>query len=285
MKDKPLISVIIPTHNNEHTLGVAIQSILDQTYPNIEIIIVNDNSTDKTEDVAKDYENKYSNVKYFKLPFDDPYRFNKRGRNINAGYMSRNFALEKISGEWVTFQDGDDASLINRIEVQYNLAKKYNSSHVCIQWQQYQDEFIGKKLDVDSIFREHQNVVIETKTILKTLKRSKGIIVPFLGPINFIIPFEFKRLRFINKLFFGNLDPYPASGNCPLVETNLAKKALFRPLHKRIWPSFMGRGADRDFNFRVAEICKNSVSFNLPIYLWRMERQNPDFIGYEKYII
>ena len=52
----PLISVIIPTHNNSSTLGEAVNSIINQTYKNLEIIIIDDNSTDSTFDIAKEFE-------------------------------------------------------------------------------------------------------------------------------------------------------------------------------------------------------------------------------------
>lgn len=281
MNQDPLISVVIPAHNSEKTIGTAIKSIIGQTYKNIEIIVVDDNSTDNTGTIVK----KYHTVKYYPLPFDDPNRINKRGRNINAGYSARNYGVEQSHGEWVTFQDADDASLVNRIEVQLKLAKEYNSSHVCIQWQKLKEEYAGKKLDVEKIFQEQKNIVIPTDEILRIAKRAKGPVIPLLGKINNLIPFEWKRLRIINKLFFGSLAPYPGSGNCPLVKREVFDRVKFNPLNKRVFPSFMGRGADRDFNFRVAETFKNSVCFKLPIYLWRSGRENPEFVGYEKYII
>jgi len=198
--------------------------------------------------------------------------------------MARNYGMEKARGEWITFQDGDDASLLNRIEVQYNLAEQYKADHVCIQWQQYKDKLLGKKLNVNKIFEEQKDIIISPKEIHNLAKKTKGPIIPFLGKLNSIIPFEFKRLRIINKLFFGPQDPYPATGNSPLFRKKIIAKVKFRPLKDRVWPSFVGRGADRDFNFQVAEIFKNSMSFNLPLYLWRQDRQNPDFENYDKYI-
>jgi len=280
-----LISVIIPTHNCAPTIGTAIKSIVLQIYPNLEIIVVDDNSGDNTEEIVAQYSKKYNNIKYYKLPYKDPNRVNKRGRNINAGYMARNYGLEKVRGDWITFQDADDGSLTNRIEVQYNLALEYKSSHVCIHWQKLKEEYVGKKLDVDRIFREKKNIVVETAEILKIARKAKGPIIKIIGALNEKIPFEIKRKRIINKLFFGSLAPYPTSGNSPLVKRKVIEKIKFNPLHKRIRPSFMGRGVDRDFNFRVAEEFKDSVSFNLPLYLYKSENQNTFFLKYEKYLI
>lgn len=281
---KPLISVVIPAHNSAKTIEIAIRSMLSQTYDNLEVIVVDDNSTDPTREVVKNIEKTDPRVKYFSLPFDDPQRFNKRGRNINAGYAARNFGLEKAHGEWITFQDADDASLLNRIEVQYGLAKKYNATSVCLDWQQYREGLINKKLDEHKIFEKESGIIIPKEQIVSLAKKTKGPIIPFLGRLNSLIPFELKRLRILNKLFFGTLESYPGTGNSPLFKHEVIEKVRFRPLKDRIWPSFMGRGADRDFNFQVAETFKNSMSFNLPLYLWRVSTQNEKYRNYEKYL-
>ena len=282
----PLISVIIPTHNSAETINAAIESMIFQTYPNLEIIIIDDNSTDNTKEVAENIGKTDPRVVYFSLPFNDPLRFNKRGRNINAGYMARNYGLEKAHGEWVTFQDADDASLLNRIEVQYDLAKRYNATSICLDWQKYKKGLIGKKLDVNKIFKKEKEIIIPKEKITDLAKRTKGLIVPFLGRLNSLIPFELKRLRIINKLFFRTLDPYPGTGNSHLFRREVIKKVKFRALKDRIWPSFMGRGADRDFNFQVAETFKNSFVFFIPLYLWRVKNENPRFTNtIDKFII
>ena len=283
--NQPLISVIIPAHNNSSTIEEAINSIVNQTYKNLEIIVVDDNSSDNAFDIAKEFEKKDNRIKVYSLPFDDPNRVNKRGRNINAGYMARNYGFEKCNGEWITFQDADDASLRNRIEVQYNLAIKHNASHICIQWQQFKKELLEKRLDVEKIFQEEKGVTITNKEIVALAKKTKGIIIPILGKLNHFIPFEFKRVKIINKLFFGSLDSYPGSGNSPLFKKEILKKVKFRSLKNRVWPSFTGRGADRDFNFQVAETYNNNISFKLPLYLWRVKTQNPDYSKYEKYLL
>ena len=113
--NNPLISVIIPTYNEAPTLGVAIQSMIDQTYKNLEIIIVDDGSTDNTKEVVQEYIQKDPRVCYLTCPYNDPNRVDWRGVNISVGYLARNYAMEQARGEWITFQDADDASLLNRI--------------------------------------------------------------------------------------------------------------------------------------------------------------------------
>lgn len=281
----PLISVIIPTYNSAETIDVAIRSIQEQTYQNLEIVVVDDKSTDNTKDIVEAISKIDSRVKYFLLPFDDPHRYNKRGRNINAGYMARNHGLNQSHGEWITFQDSDDASLANRIEVQYELALRYDAVHLCVDWQQFDSAYLGKSLDTQKILEEHTDAIILPKEIADLAKDTKGVIIPFLGPLSKYIPFEWKRLRGVNKLFFGSLAPYPGTGNSPLFKREVIDKVRFRALPERVWPSFTGRGADRDFNFQVAETFKNSFVFKLPLYLWRQKSQNAEYENYNKYLI
>lgn len=280
---KQLVSVIIPAHNSAGTIDVAIKSMLSQTYDNIEVIVVDDNSADNTEKVVRNIKKTDQRLKYFSLPFNDPQRFNKRGRNINAGYMARNYGLEKANGEWITFQDADDASLLNRIEVQYDLAKKYNATHLCIDWQQLKPSLLEKKLNVKQITEDQPDIITTPSEISALAKKNKGIIIPILGKLNRRIPFEWKRLPVINKLFFGSLAPYPGCAGVPFLKREVIAKVRFRKLSDRVWPSFTGRGADRDFNFQVAETFQNSISFKFPLYLYRVDRQNKNYIDYEKY--
>lgn len=97
-----LVSVIIPAYNQGHYLGEAIQSCLDQTYPNIEIIVVDDGSTDNTGEIAQSY--KDPKIKYI--------------QKQNGGLSSaRNAGIQAASGEYLTFLDSDDTFLPEKISL------------------------------------------------------------------------------------------------------------------------------------------------------------------------
>ncbi len=273
-ENRPLISVIIPAHDSARTIETAISSIQQQTYKNTEIIVIDDNSSDTTKEVVNRIIKNDPTIFYYKLPFNDPHRVNKKGRNINAGYSARNYGFEKASGSWITFQDADDASLINRIETQLELAKKHGAIHLCLDWQKFDDTLIGTKLDLDKF---KTTLPFSTPEELATLaKRTRGLCM-YIPALASIIPFEWKTLPIINKLFMRRLDAYPGTGNSPLFKRLVLEKVSFRPLSSRIWPSFTGRGADRDFNFQVALTYKKSFVFYLPLYLWRVSNQNPRY--------
>lgn len=100
----PLVSIIVPTFNREKLILRALESIFTQTYPNIEIIIVDDNSSDNTEGVVKELNKK--NIKYF-----------KHTENTGGG-GARNTGILNASGDFLTFLDSDDEYVNDKIETQ-----------------------------------------------------------------------------------------------------------------------------------------------------------------------
>lgn len=266
--NNPLISVIVPARNSGETIKTALTSVTAQTYKNLEIVVIDDNSTDNTKEVVLELVKQDARIHYYSLPEDDPNRIDPiLKRNVNAGYAARNFGFTKATGELITFQDADDASLLNRIEVQYDLLTKYNATHLCTTVASFDINRLGTVLDMKNYASAEEEVVgpDELYTLSQT---TKGLVAKISPTLNATIPFHFKRLRIINKLFFGSLAPYPGTGNSPLFKRKVIEKVQFRKLDDRIWPSFMGRGADRDFNFQVAETFKDSYTFPIPLYMW-----------------
>ena len=90
-----LISIIMPIYNNPKTLARAIDSCLQQKYPDTEIILVNDGSDEDTYDIINDYWERYPNIKIV----------NQRHQGI---LMARLNGLKNTSGDFVTFVDSDD---------------------------------------------------------------------------------------------------------------------------------------------------------------------------------
>ena len=91
----PLISVIIPAFNAEKTIEKCIKSIQKQTYNNLEIIVVNDGSSDATEAIVVNLKNNDNKIKLFSIP----------NRGVSH---ARNIGIEKSKGEYITFVDSDD---------------------------------------------------------------------------------------------------------------------------------------------------------------------------------
>lgn len=129
--DLPLVSVVIPVFNRENTVAAAIDSVLEQTYDNIEIIIVNDASTDNTEKVLFDnYKNK---IKYLK---------NKKNMGVS---FSRNKGIENATGEYIAFLDSDDIWFPFHIKEAVKAMKQTKRLVCCALWT---ENYYGEKFDL-----------------------------------------------------------------------------------------------------------------------------------------
>jgi hypothetical protein len=156
---------------------------------------------------------------------------------------------------------------------------------VTLDWLMYDDAYRGKRFDAEG-FMKDRPAMIGPEEISAIARRAKGAAHSILGALHSKVSFELKRARGLNKLFFGSLEDYPGTGNSPLFARRVIEKVLFRKLADRIWPSFMGRGADRDFNFQVAETFGRSYAFFVPLYLWRQKAENSRYDkSVKKYII
>lgn len=105
-----LLSVVMPAFNSENYVADAIEGILNQTYPNFELIIINDGSTDNTE------------KEIFKFR-DSRIRYLKNDTNLGNN-ASRNLGIQQAKGQFVAFADSDDISMHNRFEKQLSYLNK-----------------------------------------------------------------------------------------------------------------------------------------------------------------
>lgn len=104
-----MISIIIPAYNAADYLVQTIESVLNQTYSDFELILVDDGSTDRTCEIIKDYQGKDARIKYF--------------YKENGGVSSaRNLGLQKATGDFVSFLDSDDLWDKRFLESMYHLS-------------------------------------------------------------------------------------------------------------------------------------------------------------------
>jgi glycosyltransferase involved in cell wall biosynthesis len=114
----PTVSVIIPTYNREDLICKPIRSVLNQSYQNFEIIVVDDYSTDDTENVVASIN-------------DSRIRYIRHQRNSGPA-IARNTGIENSTGSYVAFLDSDDEWLPEKLEKQLNLFQKCGSEVGCI---------------------------------------------------------------------------------------------------------------------------------------------------------
>ena len=113
-----LVSIIMPSYNTANYIGESINSVINQSYKNWELIIVDDCSTDNTDEVIKDFL-KDSRIKYLK------------NKENSGAAISRNKALRMAKGEWIAFLDSDDLWNHKKLEKQIKFMEqnKYNFSY------------------------------------------------------------------------------------------------------------------------------------------------------------
>lgn len=99
----PLVSVVIPTYNHAHFLGVALESVIDQTYTNWEAIVIDNHSTDDTDAVVRSF--KDSRISLLKI------------HNDGVIAASRNVGIQNAKGGWIAFLDSDDRWYPEKLQV------------------------------------------------------------------------------------------------------------------------------------------------------------------------
>jgi glycosyltransferase involved in cell wall biosynthesis len=142
--DKPLVSAVISTRDRCALLPRAMESILNQTYDNLEVIVVDDASRDATPEVINRYRDKFKNFKYIRN--DRPYE----------GAKARNIGVTNATGKYIAFLDDDDEWLPRKIESQLAFLETHPEVMLVSCW--FIQDLGGKRIGVkkyDKISFEH----------------------------------------------------------------------------------------------------------------------------------
>lgn len=143
------ISIVIPVYNSEKYIERAILSLMNQTFKNIEIIVVNDGSTDNSEEIIKKLQKKDQRIKYIKQ---------KNGGPSSA----RNHGIEKATGNYLMFLDSDDFYEIDACEILYNLIKSNNADiSICTEKRINLSGNITDYISTNKIEKYNKNQILE----------------------------------------------------------------------------------------------------------------------------
>ncbi len=133
-----LISIITPTYNCGRFIGETIESVINQTYKNWEMIIVDDCSRDNTKDIVNKYAQNDDRIKYHLL-------------ETNSGAaIARTKAMELAKGDYMAFLDSDDLWFEDKLEKQLKFMKENNFNFVCTEYEQIDEQSnpLGKVIKV-----------------------------------------------------------------------------------------------------------------------------------------
>ncbi len=181
MKEDYLVSIIIPAYNVEKYITNCVHSILNQNYSNIEILIIDDGSTDKTGTIIDEYSQKDKRIITF--------------HKLNEGVSSaRNYGITQAKGEYIVFVDGDDALSEDFVEYMLNLITKNNA-----------DFALSKNCfsSISSYNFKDDHIDVLSQELAIALLLSPKIIVGCWNKIYKTALIKEKRLTFSKELFYG----------------------------------------------------------------------------------
>ena len=179
----PKVSVIVPVYNVEKYLNKCIDSLINQSLKDIEIIIVNDSSPDNCQAIIDTYQKNYPNlIKSF---------IKENGGQGSA----RNYGLDYASGEYISFVDSDDWLDLNMLEKMYNLAIKDNSDIVICDMMDYYEDGSKKFFNCtkyDSVYK------VTPSACNKIFKRE------IINNIRFLNGLWYEDFNFTTKILLNN---------------------------------------------------------------------------------
>ena len=162
----PLISIIIPIYNAENFLEKTITSCLEQDYPNLEILLINDGSTDGSKFICEKYQKAFNFIHFYNL----------KHQGVST---TRNFGLDHFSGNFFCFLDADDFLAKNFISTLFSLAKKYQLDYITSSYHRFVD---NKKLQNLATKSSLETTISPLNSALKS--RLKSTIPPLNSTLN-----------------------------------------------------------------------------------------------------
>ena len=145
MKKNEIVSIIVPAYNAERTINRCIDSILKQSYGNLEIIIINDGSKDSTEEKCMKYI-KIKKIKYIRI-------------NNSGVSNARNIGIENSTGTYIMFVDSDDYIEKNMVERLYDNINENVDLVICSKNLITVNEKISEKIDIASFTLKKENII------------------------------------------------------------------------------------------------------------------------------
>lgn len=186
------VSVIVPVYNVELYLRKCLDSLVNQTLKDIEIILVNDGTKDNSADIMQEYAQKYSNIRIFEKP--------------NGGLSdARNFGMKYATGEYIGFVDSDDYVETNMYGLMYNSAVENDSDMVeCNFFHDYPD---SQDIEIGEKYNDIQHMIMLGRSVVwnKIYRREwlqKNDITFTKGTNNEDVEFYGKLIVHLNKISY-----------------------------------------------------------------------------------
>ncbi len=255
MDSQILISVIVPVYNVEKFLPRCINSLLRQTYTNLEIILIDDGSTDHCGDICDQYKQMDPRIQVI--------------HKDNGGLAeARNYGLEFAGGRYYSFVDSDDFVSEDYIACLYSLAVRYDAEISCCSYVPTTGDFL-----VESGEHNEKICVFEAKQALESLLYQKEVNTSACGKL--FLATLFQEIRFpVGKLYEDVVPIFHLIEKCGrLVQTSAVKYGYFNRSTSIIRSSFSVRKMDYIDNtyqnvVYVSENCPELYKATISRYVW-----------------
>lgn len=166
-----LVSIITPVYNCEKYLAATLDSVLAQTYPNWEMLLVDDCTPDGSPEIIREYQEKDKRFRYHRLP-----------ENGGAA-VARNKALELARGRYIAYLDADDIWFPGKLERQLRFMEEHNAAFTCCDYERIEDDgtplhkvvHMPGTITYEGLLR---NTIIQTVgVIVDTARVDRGLLV------------------------------------------------------------------------------------------------------------
>lgn len=248
----PLISIIIPIYNAAKFLDQTITSCLKQDYPHLEIILINDGSTDDSKIICEKYQKASAATLSSSILF-----FDRPHQGVSA---TRNFGLDHFSGEYFSFLDADDLLAENFISTLYTLTKENNLDYITSGYQRFVGNFPTSETQNPASAKSSREETRKLKSVKTSKKKTRK-------------PKSTKSsrepLRIYNKSDFYKqlLDLNSGYNFCHM---KLFKKSLCH-IH---FDESLSVAEDALYNFKILNELNSFGATSTPLYLYRVHQNS-----------
>lgn len=276
--NSPLITVIVPCYKVEKYLTCCIDSIINQTYQNLEILLVDDGSPDRCGVICDEYAIRDKRIKVI--------------HKENGGLSdARNVAIDIAKGEFLTFIDSDDYVSSKHVEVLYRLIEKYHCQLSVSQWQEFRENSEGRVVDkkvlkeivydtpqkaVSAMYyqMDFDNAVwgkMYHKSLFENIRFPKGIIYEDDYTV-YRLMFSCKKVAYTNKITYY----YLLRGDSIEGETFSDKKldsalTVLKSMEEDHWDlisQVLPAYRSRYLSFCMHLLLKAPLGYNKSLFLW-----------------
>ena len=248
----PKVSIIVPVYNLEQFVKQCIESLMNQSFKDIEILLIDDGSTDSSPQICDSYAVRDSRVKVI----------HQKNMGLSG---ARNSGIRESCGRWFMIVDGDDWLEPNAVEILYAYAEKYQSDifigsfYINTETEQKKDSFYSVKefhyRSKDEMLELQKNCISSTALANKTAASNMGVTWARLYRRDFVVD---NNLSFILGL------KRTQDAIFHLYAFEIAEKVDFVDLpvhHYRIWGASASKKASKNFHDTALQIIKNIEKF------------------------